>query len=96
MNISEFWIGRPVARVPSSKMERKYMSGARVGHVVGFSRNSFGEVIVRVAWETKIGNAEQMTSTIHPTNLTFDIDIDECFIQFKSFKDADDDWCLCE
>ncbi len=36
----------------------------KYGHVVGFSRNSTNEILIRVQWE---GNVD--TSSIHPSNL---------------------------
>lgn len=41
-----------------------------VGHVVGFDRNSHGELLIKVQWSTeRLGS---LVSSIHPSNLEFE------------------------
>lgn len=40
--------------------------GERYGHIVGFSRNVSGELLLRVRWEGEVNDNE---SVIHPGNI---------------------------
>lgn len=40
--------------------------GERYGHIVGFSRNVNGELLLRVRWEGEVNDNE---SVIHPGNI---------------------------
>ena len=49
----EFFMGRVVS---------KHVSG-HFGHIIGFSRNGFGELFVKVLW------CDGSETTIHPSNI---------------------------